>query len=224
MVAIRYTVPMIKTVIFDFDGVIADSGAIFAETLEEVLRRDKPFSSEEIKRMRGSSTREIIKMLGIKKWQLPSILVKGKRGIAARMDRVEVFAGIPEAITELHEQGYKLYIVSSNDKEAINNILKKHGLDTYISDIYSGTSLFGKAKRLNSLIRKEHLDKDQCVYIGDETRDIEATKQIGMRCIAVEWGYSTPEALKSFGPEYMVTMPNELTKVLQANDTQTIAA
>ncbi|MDB5170976.1 MAG: Haloacid dehalogenase-like hydrolase, partial [Candidatus Saccharibacteria bacterium] len=59
----------INTVIFDFDGTIADSFGVFVETLEEVLNRPKPLSAEEIADLRGSSTREIIKKLDVKKRQ-----------------------------------------------------------------------------------------------------------------------------------------------------------
>ncbi|HEX7633447.1 MAG TPA: HAD hydrolase-like protein [Candidatus Saccharimonadales bacterium] len=69
---------MIDTVIFDFDGVIADSGAIFAETLEEILGRE-PFTDAEIKEMRHSTPLGMMKMLGIKKWQVPRIAAKGKK-------------------------------------------------------------------------------------------------------------------------------------------------
>jgi phosphoglycolate phosphatase len=200
----------IDTIIFDFDGVIADSGAIFTETLEEILKRPKPFTDEEIKQMRNSSTREIIKMLEVKKWQLPTIMIKGKRGIAAKMHTVEVFKDMPEAIKALHADGYKLYILSTNNDKAIRGLLDKYGLTNYVSGVYSATSLFGKAKRLKALLRKENVDKDQCVYVGDETRDIEATKQVGMYCVAVEWGYSAPSALKSYAPEAMASHPREL--------------
>lgn len=81
---------MIDTVIFDFDGVIADSGEIFAETLQEVLKRSEPFSDEEIKTLRNSSAQEVIRILGIKKWQIPRFVIQGKRGIAARIDRKSV--------------------------------------------------------------------------------------------------------------------------------------
>lgn len=153
-------------------------------------------------------------MLDIKKWQLPRVIAKGKKGVAARMHSVKVFDDMPRAIKDLRLKDYKIYILSTNNKDAINTILSKYDLNSYITRIYAGTRLFGKAKGLSSLIRKEHLDKDACVYIGDEVRDVEATKQIGIKCIAVEWGYSAPEALKSYKPEALIAKPSQLTKAV----------
>lgn len=39
--------------------------------------------------------------------------------------------------------------------------------------------------------------------IGDETRDIEAAKAIGLAAGAVSWGYATPAALRSAEPQFM---------------------
>lgn len=211
-----YTLDMVDTVIFDFDGVIADSGAVFTEALEEVLNRPEPFSGAEIKQLRNSSPQEIIKLLGIKKWQLPLVVAKGRRAVAARMYKVKVFDDMPEVIKDLHSAGYKIFVLSTNNKEAINSILGQHGLNDYVVRVYSATRVFGKAKRLNSLLRKEHLNKDQCVYIGDEVRDVEASKQVGVKCIAVEWGYSAPSALKSYKPDAMATSPVDLITKVQA--------
>lgn len=204
----------ITTVIFDFDGVIADSGAVFAETLAEVMKRSEPFSDAEIKHMQTLSPRQIITYLGIKKWQIPLVMAKGKKGIAARMPGVEVFPGMPEAIRDLHAKGYVLYILSTNSNEAISTILERYDLKDCFTHIYSATRVFGKAKRLEALLRRERVAKEYCVYIGDEVRDVEATKQVGIPCVAVEWGYSAPEALKSYEPSAMVSQPSQLSQVI----------
>jgi phosphoglycolate phosphatase-like HAD superfamily hydrolase len=205
---------MVDTVIFDFDGVIADSGEDFAEALQEVMKRPEPFSDEEIKTLRGSSAQEVIKILGVKKWQLPNFVIKGKRGIAARISRVEVFQGIPDAIHTLDKEGYKLYILSTNSEAGISGILSRNKLNGYFSGIYSGAGIFGKSKRLKALLRKERLSKTQCVYVGDETRDIEAAKKAGLKSVAVEWGYNAPDALKSYSPDVMAAKPTELVKAI----------
>lgn len=123
---------------------------------------------------------------------------------------------MPETIKQLHSDGYKIFILSSNSVEAIRDVLKKYDLDEYVMRIYSGATLFGKAKRLNSFFKKEHLSKEQCVYIGDEVRDIEATKQVGLKCIAVEWGYSAPAKLKMYKPEAMASSPKLISTAIKS--------
>jgi phosphoglycolate phosphatase len=204
----------ISTLILDFDGVIADSFGVFIEAVEEVLNRP-PLKAKEIENLRGLSTSQIIKELGIKKWQIPKLAAKGRRVVAKKMSRVEPFRGMPEAITEAAKT-HELYILSSNDQESIIDFLSRNGLEDKINRIYSGISMFGKAKQLKSLLKHERLSIHDCIYIGDESRDVEAAHSIGMKCIAVEWGYSNPQALKSHKPEATITRPAQLDKFVRS--------
>jgi phosphoglycolate phosphatase len=206
----------ITTVIFDFDGTIADSFNIFMETIDEVLRRPQPFSPDEIARFRGMSAREVIKKIGVKKWQIPNLIIKGRRAIARKMDRVQAFDGMPEAIIELSHKGYQCYLLSTNSKDAITGLLRRYGLEDSMADIYADTGIFGKAKRLSSLLKKHGLTAKQCVYVGDETRDIEAARAVGLNSVAVEWGYSTSEVLKSYKPDMLVANSANLVKAIES--------
>jgi phosphoglycolate phosphatase len=206
----------INTVIFDFDGTIADSFHIFIETLEEVLKLPQPLTPAEIEDLRGSSTRGILQKLGVKKRQMPSLVIKGRRGIADKMDRVDIFDGMPEAIAQLAKENYQLFIVSTNNNDLISGFLHRYRLEGNIASVYAGTSIFGKAKRLSTLLKKEELLAGQCIYIGDETRDIEAAREVNMKCVAVEWGYSSRSALKSYNPYILVATPANLVKAINS--------
>lgn len=208
--------PTEQHLIFDFDGTIADSFDIFVDALESVMQRPKRLSSKEIADLRGRPTREIIAYLGIKKWQIPRLAVKGRRAVAERMGEVGLFADMPAVILDLQHLGYHLYIVSTNEEEVIRNVLKRNGLEEAFEAIYASASLFGKAKKLKSLQKKRGIPATQCVYIGDESRDIEAARQVGMRSIAVEWGYATPAALASHHPDVQVSKPKDLIGALGA--------
>ena len=206
----------IKAVIFDFDGTIADSFEIFLESLQEVLKRPKPLTPDEIAELRGSSIREIINKLKVKKWQLPTLVIKGRRTVARKMGRVEVFSGMPDTISKLNQSNYKLFILSTNDKNAVDDFLRRYKLEDYFNGTFAGTSIFGKAKRLKSLLANEDLVANRCIYIGDETRDVEAAKEAGMKCIAVEWGYSAPETLKSYNPDIIASNPSDLVAAVKS--------
>lgn len=204
----------VDTVIFDFDGVIADSFNIFAETLGEVVGR-APLSDELLEDLRGSSTREIIKKLDVKKWQMPKLITKGRKGIAEKTHTVKPFKGMPEAINKISKD-YKVYILSTNEKKAIEDFLEKYSLRDCVDNIYSGTGIFGKAKRLGNLLRQEQLSVKQCLYVGDETRDVEAAHSIRIKCLAVGWGYSKPASLKSYDPDAFASKPTDLLNIVKS--------
>jgi phosphoglycolate phosphatase len=206
---------MIKALIFDFDGTIADSFDLFQETLETVLKLPEPLSPERVDLMRNSNTRTILKELKVRKWQLPKLGIQARRILASRIDEVTIFKGMGKAIEQLSAD-YKVYILSTNSEEAITAFLDKYGLGKTVERLYAGTKLTGKSKRIKGLLKKEGLNKDECIYIGDEIRDIEACQQAGIKCVAVSWGYSTVAALQAYSPEALVNHPAELAKAIHS--------
>jgi hypothetical protein len=72
-------------VIFDFDGTLADSAAWMIRAVNPMARRFgfKTVTDDEIDMLRGRSTREVIRYLGISPWKLPMIAAHGKKMMAA---------------------------------------------------------------------------------------------------------------------------------------------
>ncbi len=207
-----------KAIIFDFDGTIADSFEVFVESFEAAVGRKQHLSAKKIKDFRDSSLKEIIQKLKIKKWQIPRLLIRGKREITKRMDRVKAFEGMPEALVAL-SKNHTLYILSTNSKTNIKKFLDSYKLSGCITEIYASIGLQGKARSLGSLRKSENLKASDCVYIGDETRDVEAAKKAGVKCIAVGWGYNSPKILKSFEPSAVVSRPQDLIKTIESIET-----
>jgi phosphoglycolate phosphatase len=199
-----------KAVIFDFDGTIADSFQVFVKAIEVVLKRKQPLSDTEIAGLRSSSTLSVMRQLGVRKWQLPYLGLKGRREILNHMADVEIFDGISDVLNELYNSEHKLFIVSSNSQEAILTFLERYKLENTIERIYANVSIFGKAKVLKKLLRKEGLLADECVYVGDEIRDVEAAAKAQIRCIAVTWGYRSVNNLKAYGTKDIVSSPKDL--------------
>lgn len=202
------------SVIFDFDGTLADTFNLFVDALEEATQRKVPMSDDEIMKLRGLSTEGVMKELGIKKWQLPLFIYRGKKAIARRSNLIQLFEGITDQVRQLHVNGYSLFIVSSNNYETISKVLKENQIADCFDDIVSGAGLFGKAKRLKKLIKKYSIIVERSAYVGDETRDIEAATSIGIKSIAVGWGYSTPESIKLKTPDGYADSPDVLGKVI----------
>ena len=63
-----------------------------------------------------------------------------------------------------------------------------------------GASLFGKTSKLRSAIKRCNVDRKRTIYVGDETRDIEAARAAGTASGAVLWGYAAPDALLGLNP------------------------
>lgn len=205
----------VKAIIFDFDGTIADSFTIFIDALQSVTRKKTPLLAHEIEDLRKSTTKEIIKKLGIKPWQIPRLVVRGRHEISSVMDKVQAFAGMPEVLQEL-AQRYEIFILSTNSTENITKFLAKHDLHDTVTRIYGSIGLMGKSASLKRLLVKQKYSPAECIYVGDETRDIEAAHKSNLKCIAVKWGFNHPDILATLQPEALVGTPRELGKVLGA--------
>jgi phosphoglycolate phosphatase len=70
--------------------------------------------------------------------------------------------------------------------------------------------LFGKAAKINAVIKRCASSPALTTSIGDEVRDIEAARALGICSLAVTWGYATVLALETAQPTRLVHAPVQL--------------
>lgn len=204
-----------KTLIFDFDGTIADSFALVVDIFHELTGRSPALSAEEIRALRGHSGREVVKKLGIRWYRLPFLVAKGRKTMHRRLGEVQPFPGIGPILYQLRNRGYQLFVVSTNERVSIERFLTEHDMRQFFEEIYGNIGLFGKAKALRKILREQELRTQDCIYIGDEERDVSAAKKLTMPTIAVTWGYNSEQALRASGPTYVARKPEELLTICQ---------
>jgi len=206
----------VKVIIFDFDGTLADT----LEALVIITNRlavefgYKQTAPEELAQIRNLSSREIVKQSGISIFKLPFLLKKVKLALHNDIQKLSPILGIKEALTNLKNEGNRLGILTSNSEENVSVFLRKHGLEDLFSFIYSGTSLFGKHKVIRKFMKQNNLNNEEVIYVGDETRDIESSKKINIKVIAVSWGFNSREALAKHNPDFLIHKPCELIEVI----------
>jgi phosphoglycolate phosphatase-like HAD superfamily hydrolase len=138
-----------------------------------------------------------------------------KLALGNDIQKLNPILGIKEALTHLKDEGNSLGILTSNSEENVSVFLSKHGMEDLFSFIYSGTSLFGKHKVIRKFMKQNYLTPEDVIYVGDETRDIEASKKIHVKVIAVTWGFNSKEALVKHKPDFLIHQPNELSEVMR---------
>lgn len=202
-----------KTLIFDFDGTIADSFETLLGIFEEIHVRNKKLTPEEVSKLRGESIRQIVKYLRIRRWQIPRLILKAKRLLALQMKDIRAFQYLPQIIRGLHEDGHQIFILSTNSEKNISEFLKNNKLDGCFTKIYGDIGLRSKSSALKKIMRKEKLNRSDCVYIGDEVRDIEAARKAEVTSVGVTWGFNNPAAIKNAKPDIVAQKPKDLLKI-----------
>lgn len=203
-----------KTLIFDFDGTIANSFETLLTIFEDITKRPEKLTVKEINTLRGQPLKQIIKQLKIKRWQIPRLVIKAKRSLALKMISISPFPDIPEALKQLHGNGSQMFILSTNSTQSISGFLKKNGLDGYFTRIYGDIGLRSKSSALKKLMKKESLDPKKCIYVGDEVRDIEAAKKAGIGSVGVTWGFNDKKAIVNAQPDFVADSPKNLAEYL----------
>jgi phosphoglycolate phosphatase len=202
------------TIVFDLDGTIADS----FDYVVDFLAREKHghhLNFEDKQQYYGLSMFGMARKMGHPWWRLLRLLFKGRQRMKLAMKEIQPFTGMPDVIHKLHAEGHELFIVSSNSVRNIHKFLHQHKLHTYFLQVYGGIGIFGKAPALRRLFKDQNLDIKNGIYIGDEMRDVQAAQSIGLKVVAVSWGFASPHSLADLKPTKLVNTPSELLQVLE---------
>jgi len=194
----------VRLIIFDFDGTLSDSGEWFLTVIDQLAKRFgfRNVGRDEIELLRSRSSREVIRYLGIPPWKLPLIARHVRALVARESDKIQLFPDTPRLLETLVSMGFKLAIVTSNAEANARAILGPENA-ARISWWECGSGLFGKARKFRRVLRRSGFAPHEALAIGDETRDIEAAKRVGLRSAAVLWGYANRDALARFEPNLM---------------------
>jgi phosphoglycolate phosphatase len=119
---------------------------------------------------------------------------------------------MPEVLRALHARGFRLGIVTSNSEENVGVFLKNHDLEIF-DFVRSSSRLLGKAREIRQAMKKDRFGAEEVLFIGDETRDIEACRRARIRCAAVTWGYNLRDSLIAQEPHCVFDRPDELLSV-----------
>lgn len=159
---------------------------------------DRP---EELERLRGCDARAVMRELRIPFWRIPWIARDLRQRMAREITegRVSLFPGIAPLLPRLAQAGLRLAIVTSNALPNVQRLLGDQA--ALFSTLSCGAALFGKARRFRSVARALGFKGDQVLCVGDELRDIEAARLVGLRAGAVAWGYAHPVSLRARRPD-----------------------
>lgn len=206
-----------RCVVFDFDGTLADTieqALIILNQLSEEYDF-RPLGNDEIHGAKDMTAAQFVKHLKIPRMKVPRILSEGKKRLSARVHEIQTIPGMDILISNVRSRHEILGILTSNSAENVQNFLKLRNLNCFdfISTI---PKLSGKAKNLKAIMRTHSLEPEDIIYIGDEIRDIKASKKAGVPVIGVTWGFNSEQALREAKPDYLVRTPLELDTILES--------
>ena len=187
---------MIKTVIFDMDGVIVDTEPVhkyaYFKHFEEL---NIDVTDAFYHTLTGNSTRNVFQKLKSQFNLTEDVedLIQRKRSIFndAFDTKEDLFLidGVEELIKDLHANGIQLILASSASKLTINRVFNRFNLNQYFTHKVSGED-FPKSKPHPAIF--EHAASlsiapiENCIVIEDSTNGIEASVAANIYCIGYD--------------------------------------
>ncbi len=204
-----------RLAIFDFDGTLADTWPWFLRILDDTAVRFgfRRVDTEEAQRLRGRGGREIIRALEVPWRKLPSIATYMRQRAAAEVEALVLFPGAAAMLHAVAGAGTRVAIVSSNAEETIRHVLGPE-LVAKIAIFECGASMFGKPAKFRKALRRSGMPRADAIAIGDEVRDIDAAREVGIASGGVAWGFATAELLRSSGATHVVESFEALRELL----------
>ena len=200
---------MPPVILFDFDGVIADSFDVFFKAFTAVCSEmdfQRLNSKEALLRLfDGNLLRQLWKA-GFPFWRIQSLVRRFEPRIAAENLKIQPFLGMPELLREL-AAAHPVYIISSNTSSHVEAFCARFAI-TGIRDMLGSDQATSKVRKIRSVSKRHpgHVP----YYIGDTKGDMIEGKAARATTVAVAWGWHSLPRLLESKPDFIANVPADL--------------
>ena len=184
---------MIKTVIFDMDGVIVDTEPVHRYAyFKQFAELNIDVTEEMYASCTGLSTRNTfqkLKEIFFIELEVEDLIQRKRTIFNDAFDSkadLELLDGVEVLIKNLHQSGIQLILASSASKVTISRVFNRFKLHDYFTHLVSGED-FPKSKPHPAIF--EHAASlsiapmENCLIIEDSTNGVKAAKAAGIYCI-----------------------------------------
>jgi phosphoglycolate phosphatase len=204
-----------SAVLFDFDGTLADSYDAIAASVNHVRAAHglPPLSVEEVKKHVGRGPNYLLQHT-VPNCRLPQDLSRYRAHHPTVMrSMTRLLPGAAELLPGLLRAGKKIGLCSNKPRAFSMELLHHLGIDRYFSVVLGPEDVPAPKPAPDMLLRALHqlaLPREQVVYIGDMTVDIQTARAAGLQVWITPTGSDDRAVLEAARPDRLLTNLTEI--------------
>ena len=211
---------MKKTILFDLDGTLTDSGeGIINCAIYALERYNLPIPPrEELRVFVGPPLTDTFMKFGVKPEDaVDAVEVYRERFIPIGMYENKLYPGIQELLETLRAEGHVLCIATSKPESMAKEILRYFDIGKYFHHICGATLDHSRdtKEQVISYLLSQCDSEYPWVMVGDTAFDVIGAKSHDIPAIGVAWGYGLVEEMRDAGATAIVYDTKELLEQLQ---------
>ena len=198
---------MVKAIVFDFDGVLADTYEMNLQLAKDFDEYGINTTEQTFKDAHKGNVYEGVKT--------PFSTGETVEYLQAQKERFQKEHLLPlkHLLEELCKR-FQLFIISSTIDHNLLHFLKIDNYHVYFEKIYGGTVHKSKKKKFEMLFSEYGVSAQECLFVTDTVGDIREGKAVGVASIAVTWGYHDTEDLHAEEPYAVVDTEYKLLEAI----------
>jgi len=206
-----------RAVLFDLDGTLADTAADLAHALNAV-RRERGLEALALPALRPFASAGARGLIGAgfgvtpEHEEFAALREAFLRHYAARICvETRLFPGMAELLAAIESRGLPWGIVTNKSTALTHRLLDALGLAGRPACVVCGDTTPHLKPHPAPLLHAAgalRLAPRQCLYAGDDLRDVQAARAAGMPVVAVEWGYG--QDMREWPADSVLARPADL--------------
>ena len=214
---------MIKLVILDFDGTLADTVKLIVETNQETQRRMNraPLEPSKIIATIGVPLKEGIGIMfpDVTQEEIPEWISTYREVFDQMKHQIvpDLFPFVKETLQDMHRRGIVLTVASSRGRESLMDFLREMGIAPYISYVLGAEDVTRAKPYPDPVLKtlKELFFKpEEALVVGDMPVDIQMGLGAGAFTCGVSYGNSNSAALTEAGADYVIDSFKDLSSIV----------
>lgn len=204
---------MMKAIIFDFDGTLADSGECGLLATQKAFKEcNLPIpTKKEIDYYMGIPIEQSFHEMTnhtLDDVQFTKLIQLFRQAYKTLEEQtITAFPHVDEVLDALHEQGLLLFVVSSKKTEVLYRNLRKLQLEHFFTD-WIGSDQVEHYKPhpegILKILELYTLKPEETIMIGDAIFDLQMAKAANVHSCGVTWGSHPKEKLQEENPTFLV--------------------